>query len=168
MSNEPIVLYKSFVSSINVLYIVAIFFCLSFCIVTPSWADMRQELYKMDKNLAITGFNQAQKRACIKAFHARYPSQYTLNGDLAFDEPLTLATYDTLFWKGRGSFPRGLLFTAPVTDESGSQSGNLVCYYATTESRLDFQSAYVIPMRTEETPIVSMIYASRNTLSGRE
>lgn len=121
--------------------------CIGLCIGLPAWADndsnLRQKLFEMDKAAAIADFDAMQKQACINAFTARYQSRYSLNGDLTFNEPLSLEAYDRLFWKGKGNLRRGLLFTGYVTDKSQAKSGNLICYYAMTDNRLDFQSAYI-------------------------
>lgn len=114
-----------------------------------AWAadegSLRQKLFEMDKAAALAGFDAMQKQACLKALHSRYQSRYTLSDALAFNEPLSLGAYDRLFWKGQGNVHRGLIFTGSVTDPSGARAGSVVCYYATTDDRLDFQSAYVMP-----------------------
>jgi hypothetical protein len=136
-----------------------ILFCAGLCIGSPAWADnesnFRQKLFEMDKVAALADFDTTQKQACLKAFNLRYQSQYTLSGALTFDEPLSLGTYDRLFWKGEGSLHRGLIFTGSVTDRSGAKAGNLICYYATTNDRLDFQSAYVLPLKTKGKVVAS-------------
>ena len=124
------------------------------CISTAAWADnennLRQKLYEIDKHTALTEFNDTQKQACLKAFTQRYQSQYNLQGELAFNEPLSMGTYDRLFWNGNGSLHRGLIFAGSVTNHSGDKAGSLVCYYAITDYRLDFQSAYVLPLNVSE------------------
>lgn len=124
--------------------------CASLCLAYPAFAGsepvLRQQLFESDKAAALAGFDAAQKQACLKAFDSRYQSHYTLIGALAFDEPLSQGVYDRLFWKGEGSLHRGLAFTGFVTDSAGAKAGKLVCYYATTDYRLDFQGAYLLPL----------------------
>jgi hypothetical protein len=107
----------------------------------------RQKFFEMDKAAALSSFNTAHKQDCIDAFNSRYQSQYVLKDALTLDEPLSLAAYDRLFWKGTGSLQRGLIFTASVNDRSGAKAGNLICYYAITDFHLDFQSAYLLPLQ---------------------
>jgi hypothetical protein len=148
-----------------------ILFCTGLCIGLPAWAynehNVRQ-FFEMDKAKAHADFDRTQEQACLKAFTLRYHSQYTLNSALTFDERLSQIAYDQLYWKGEGTFHRGLIFTGSVTDWSGGRPGTLVCYYATTDSRLDFQSAYVMPIQTTEAPLVSMIHDFLTTLASRE
>jgi hypothetical protein len=129
--------------------ILGIFLAAGLC--APAWADteanVRQKFFEMDKAAALSSFDTAHKQACIDAFHSRYQSQYVLSDALTLDEPLSLAAYDRLFWKGKGSLQRGLIFTASVNDRSGAKAGNLICYYATTDFHLDFQSAYMLPLQ---------------------
>lgn len=134
-----------------------IIICTILCIVSVStiaWADnessLRQQLFEMDKASALANFDKEQKQACIKAFNSRYESQYNLRDNLAFNEPMSLVAYDKLFWKGGGNLQRGLLFTAAVNDKAGAKAGNLICYYAIIDSRLDFQSAYMLPSQNKE------------------
>lgn len=130
-----------------------ILFCAGLSIGSSVWAanetDLRQQLFQADKDTALTDFSKTKKHACIKAFTARYHSQYTISEALAFNEGLSRSAYDRLFWKGNGGLQRGLIFTAAVNDKSGTKAGNLVCYYATTNARLDFQSAYVMPLQAQ-------------------
>ena len=123
----------------------------------------------MDKDAALANFDKTQEQACVNAFNLRYKSQYTLNSALAFDEQLSRDSYDKLFWKGQGNFHRGLIFTGAVTDWSGGKPGNLICYYATTDSRLDFQSAYVMPIKkkSDEAPLISMLHSSLMTIASK-
>jgi hypothetical protein len=139
-------------------------FCASLCAPAPASADndggVRQKLFEMDKASALSGFNAAQKQACTNAFASRYQSQYTISDALKFNEQLSLAAYDRLFWKGKGSLQRGLLFTASVNDSSGAKAGSLVCYYAVTDNHLDFQSAYVLPVQIKTSEIASNVSAN--------
>lgn len=133
--------------------------CAGLCIGSPAWADnesdVRQKHFERDKAAALAGFDAVQKRACVKAFNARYESQYILSDALTFNEPLSLAAYDRLFWKGSGEARRGLVFTGAVVDKSGAKAGNLLCYYSTTDDRLDFQSAYVVPLLVKAAEVAS-------------
>lgn len=146
------------ISNFNIQVIICTILCI-LCFSTAVWADnqanLRQKLFEADKVAALASFDNAQKQSCIKAFNSRYGAKYSLSDKLAFNEPLSLAAYDTLFWKGGGSSPRGLLFTAAVNDRSGGKAGNLICYYSMTDSRMDFQSAYVLPLQIEETVVAS-------------
>lgn len=159
----------------SIVYLV-ILFCTVLCIGSSAWAgnesNLRQKLFEIDKAAALADFDTTQKEACIKAFNVRYQSQYTLSDALTFDEPLSMIAYDRLFWKGKGSLQRGLIFAGSVTDSSGVKAGNLLCYYATTDYRLDFQSAYVLPLQTEEAEVASngngTVQASLITLSSKE
>lgn len=150
-----------------------LFACTGLGMASPALAyegSLRQKLFEMDKVAALADFDAGQKQACINAFRLRYPSQYTLHDSLAFNESLSLAAYDRLFWKGNGSSQRGLIFTGTVTDPSGAQAGNLLCYYAITDYRLDFQSAYVLPLRSKGATAASSgksdIQASLISVSG--
>lgn len=150
-------------SNFNLQIIICTILCiLSFS--TAVWADnqsnLRQQLFEMDKGAALANFDSTQKQSCIKEFNSRYGAEYTLNDALAFNEPLSLAAYDKLFWKGGGSSQRGLLFTAAVS-KSGVKAGDLVCYYAMTDYHMDFQNAYVMPLQIEETVIASNLTNSR-------
>lgn len=118
-------------------------------------SDLRQKLFETDKVAALADFNPVQKQACLKALDTRYQSHYRLSGALAFDERLSMAAYDRLFWKGDGNLQRGLIFTGAVEDQSGAKAGNVLCYYATTDYRLDFQSAYVLPLRAKNADMAS-------------
>ena len=146
----------------------------SLCLCSPALADnessSHQQYFEKDKDAALAHFDKTQEQACVNAFNSRYKSKYTLNTALAFDEPLSRGAYDQLFWKGQGSFHRGLIFTGSVSDWSGNKPGNLICYYAITDSRLDFQNAYIVPVQKKEggAPLVSMIQSSLITLSSRE
>lgn len=124
------------------------------CLGSPVWAagevPLRQKLFEADKSAALAGFDAAQKQACVKAFNARYQSQYTLSGALAFDEHMSLIAYDRLFWKGESSVQRGVIFDAAVNDKSGAMAGHVMCYYAITDYRLDFQSAYMLPLHMKD------------------
>ncbi len=148
--------------------------CAALCLSAPAFADetnARQKLFDMDKDTALSSFDATQQQACLKAFNTRYKAEYTIDGTLAFDEPLSKVVYDRLFWKGQGNFQRGLIFAATVNDRTGSKAGNLMCYYSTTDSRLDFQSAYVLPVQMKQasdTPAGNMIHASLVTLSSKE
>jgi hypothetical protein len=121
---------------------------------SSAWAgdetNLRQKLFEMDKVAALVDFDTAQKQACVSAFSSRYQSRYALSGALTLNEPFSLAAYDRLFWKGEGSLRRGLIFVGSVTDHAGDKAGSLLCYYAITDYRLDFQSAYVLPLKPEE------------------
>lgn len=143
---------------------------LGFC--STAWADndggLRQKLFDKDKASALVDFDAVQKQACLKAFDSRYQSQYTLSDVLAFNEPLSLSAYDRLFWKGKGSVQRGLIFTGSVKDRSGVKAGSLVCYYATTDDRLDFQSAYVLPKEVRVASSGNRVVASLANLSSKE
>ncbi len=145
-------------SNLNLQVIICTILCI-ICISSVSWAgnqsNLRQQLFEMDKAAALANFDNTQKKSCIKAFNSRYQSEYTLSNELAFNEQLSLDTYDKLFWKGDGSSQRGLLFTAAVDDKSGVKAGNLVCYYAMTDYHMDFQNAYVMPLQMEETVVAS-------------
>ena len=151
-------------------------FCAGLCIGSPALANnenhLRQKLFEADKVAALADFDTTQKQACIKAFNTRYQSQYTLSSALNFDESLSLDAYDRLFWKGDGSLQRGLIFTGSVTDKSGLKAGNLICYYAITDYRLNFQSAYVLPVKTKDAAIApkekAAVRTSLMTLSSKE
>lgn len=147
----------SYVPSAGISAVLGIFLGVSVC--ASAWAgnegDLRQKLFEMDKARALSGFDAAQEQACIRAFGSRYQSRYALSGALAFDESLSLSAYDRLFWKGQGNLRRGVIFTASVSDSSGAKAGNLICYYATTDFRLDFQSAYVLPLPTQGMTVAS-------------
>ncbi len=153
-----------------------IFFCIILCIGAPARADnqhdLRQKIFEMDKAAALADFDAAQKQACVQALNARYPSQYALSETLALNEAFSQAAYDRLFWKGEGNLQRGLLFTGSVTDQSGSKAGNLVCYYAITDYRLEFQSAYVLPLQAAKAKAASGVNedvpSSSITLASRE
>ncbi len=163
-------------SNLNLQVIICTILCI-ICISSVSWAgnqsNLRQQLFEMDKAAALTNFDSAQKKSCIEAFNSRYGSKYALNDSLSFNEQLSLDTYDKLFWKGDGNLQRGLLFTASVTDKSGDEAGNLICYYAMTDYRMDFQNAYVMPLQMEETVVASNantnnIQKSLNNFSSKE
>ncbi len=134
--------------------IVFLGFLLGVCIGLPASADneggLRQKLFEMDKQAALASFDTSQQRACIEAFDSRYQSEYRLNGTLTLNEPLSRIAYDRLFWKGESSVQRGLIFDASVTDRSGSKAGKVICYYAVTDYRLDFQNAYMLPLPMKE------------------
>lgn len=151
------------VSNFNIQVIICTILCI-ICFSTAVWADnqtnLRQKLFETDKTAALANFDSAQKQSCVKAFNSRYQSEYTLSNELAFNELLSLAAYDTLFWKGGGSSQRGLLFTAAVNNKSGVKAGNLVCYYAMTDHHMDFQSAYVMPLPTEKSVVASSANAN--------
>jgi hypothetical protein len=154
----------------------AFFWVAALCISTPVLATnestLQHKLFEIDKAAALAEFDTTQKQACLKAFNARYHSQYTFNDTLTFNESMSLGAYDRLYWKGKGNFQRGLIFTGSVTDPSGAKSGNLICYYATTDDRLDFQSAYVLPLQTTKAAVASNgnsnTQASLITLSSKE
>ncbi len=148
MSNRTIFSERTFLSCITIISH-GLAFCTALCLSAPAWADsesdMRQKLFEMDKVSAIAGFDANQQHACLQAFNARYASRYRVKDALAFNEPLSQGAYDRLFWKGEGSVHRGLIFTGVATDTAGVKAGNVVCYYATTDDHLDFQSAYMLP-----------------------
>lgn len=133
----------------------AVVFGLSLCAALPSWAasdesQRRQTLFEMDKTAALADFDSAQQQACLQAFRSRYSAHYTPSGALAFNEALSLIGYDRLFWKGERSSHRGLIFTGMVRDEAGTEAGHVLCYYAITDYRLAFQSAYMLPKRLDD------------------
>jgi hypothetical protein len=127
--------------------------------IPSAWADnesnVRQKFFEMDKAAALSSFDTTHQQACIDAFNSRYQSQYVLSDALVFDEPLSQVAYDRLFWKGKGNLNRGLIFTASVNDRSGAKAGNLICYYAITDFRLDFQSAYMLPLQMKRMNVAS-------------
>lgn len=125
-------------------------FCIVLASASAGWAqNVREKLFEQDKAAALADFNATQEKACVKELNRRYQSRYSLNDALSFNEPFSLAAYDNLFWKGKGGVQRGLIFTAPVADRAGGTGGKLICYYAMTDNRLDFQSAYVLPIQQD-------------------
>ena len=97
----------------------------------------------------------------MKAFDQRYQAKYILTSPLAFDESMSQITYDLIFWKGEGSLHRGLVFSASVKNQSGADAGNMICYYATTDDKLDFQSAYLLPLPIRQNATIS---SDKNTI----
>lgn len=118
-------------------------------------ANQRRMLFEADKSNALATFDASHQQACLTAFRARYESKYSFGDALAFNEAWSQAAYDTLFWKGNGDAPRGVIFTGAITDAAGAEAGRLACYYAMTDGRLDFQSAYVLPAQPGEAKTAS-------------
>ena len=94
-----------------------------------------------EEKAATLNFTPQLADNCLKGYAAKNGAPATLAGQLSYNEPISLAVADQLFWKHGNS---GVAFTAPLWTNDEKQA-TLACYYSRTASGLAFDFAQAIP-----------------------
>ena len=92
--------------------------------------------------LAVQGLTPELRAECLKDFAQKSQREITPLSELAYNETVTRAVYDTLFWT---EAERGVAFTLPV--KAGEMAGNLACFYALSGQGLRFQLSQQLQAR---------------------
>lgn len=132
---------------------IALTFAFTCAVPLPAHAEIdnrkTEEQYLRDKNFAIQQVNNNLKQQCLQDISKKIKSGAVVNqtAELSFNDSITREVYREFYWN---KSDRGVAFIMPVQANDklrGNITSEIACFYAMTDSGLEFQLSQQIIRR---------------------